>query len=270
MQVNISSDVVKNRDLGRSISRSLVQLAKDNKKERTDLDDPPTYLIPLDNNGMCNIRDNFYLKIIDKQDAKDKLLHKLRDVTKGLEESGDLKTYRPTDINPIYVFKNGELITKITSEIVTVGSYVWNTIVGDKKLGVSRIHAIIMFMKDKNDKIQLIVLDAWSQGGSYVIDKMYDFVGISKGDNRNVLITEISDCVRLKFCKEIMVFSTISGKSCIVCMNAIREVRYECGHGVVCKKCSDVLSLCPICRIPLSDDLMEMTMCDKTYKSYKS
>lgn len=264
--IGVDVDVDVDRVLGTYIS-SQHDTSHIRKKESIYLDDPPTASIALGKDRMQNIRDNFYLKIINNADAKDRLVNKLHSVIKGLEESGKFKRYIPTEAHPIHVFKNSSLCGRITSEIATIGALLWNTIVGKQSKGVSRIHAIIMFMIDPHNKIHLIVLDTWSHHGTCIFDKRQNVTGISKGDSRNVLIKEINDCVKLKCGKEFFTFSTVSGKSCVVCMDAIQEVRFKCGHGVVCNKCADLIRTCPTCKIFLAHDEIELSMCDKTYNS---
>ena len=68
----------------------------------------------MDHNQMQNIRNEYYLKIITKPNAKEQLLEKIKYLILGLESSGDLKRYEPTEQDPIYVFKDNVNHRKIS------------------------------------------------------------------------------------------------------------------------------------------------------------
>ena len=45
-------------------------------------------------------------------------------------------------------------------------------------------------------------------------------------------------------------------------MEALREVRFRCGHACACESCAQLVrrrdNLCPTCRLPLGDEPFEM------------
>lgn len=40
---------------------------------------------------------------------------------------------------------------------------------------------------------------------------------------------------------------------CIVCLAGSREVAFDCGHLCACNSCANNLSLCPVCRVPITE-----------------
>lgn len=221
--------------------------------------------IPITYDQMGNIRNSFYLNIVHRDNAKDLLLNKIKYVVSGLEADGDLKPYNPSEQQPIYVFKNSEIIATITNSIATIGNLSWNTIVGSSHIGVSRIHAVIVFMKNTNDEIVMIVIDAWSMFGTALLDNKGNEIEVSSGNSRKVLIAEIEDCASITFANDKYTFSTNAGKTCVVCLERMREVRYECGHGVVCVECNKGINTCPICRVDIDKTKNKQSMCHKTF-----
>ena len=245
------------------MSRPIKIIQNDNDDEDTDTFTPVS--VPITHDQMNNIRNSFYLTIVHKDNAKELLLNKLKYVLLGLETTGDLKSYIPSEQHPIYVFKNSENIATITENIITIGSLKWNTIVVSSQVGVSRIHAVIVFMKNINDEIVMIVIDAWSLFGTAILDKKGAELEKSSGNTRKVLIAEIEDCASVIFSDDKYTFSTNSGKTCVVCLERLREVRYECGHGVVCKECNKGINKCPICRSDIDKTKNEESLCHKTF-----
>lgn len=63
--------------------------------------------------------------------------------------------------------------------------------------------------------------------------------------------------------------NNIKENRCIVCLNKPREIRSQCGHGIVCKACDEILKdnsdLCPICRKERGVGIL--SQCDESYRN---
>ncbi|VBB18933.1 hypothetical protein YASMINEVIRUS_1465 [Yasminevirus sp. GU-2018] len=221
--------------------------------------------IEIDDSILRNIRDEFYLRIINSDTGRDQLLRRMSALIAGLETSGTLRRHTPTDDNPIYIFKNGQLVKTVTESLITVGTRAWNTFIGAHVLGVSRIHAIIVFMRNESGNIVMFVIDGWSLGGTHVLDKHDRTIYKSQGDSRSVLVSDLTVCARVKFGRDVFTFSTNEGKDCSICMDKVRETRLKCGHGTMCADCTKKMDACPICRAPVNQQEVLMSMCMNSF-----
>ena len=221
--------------------------------------------INLDDSVLRNIRDEFYLKIITSETGRSQLLRRMSALIGGLEASGTLTRYTPTADNPIYIFKNGQHVKTVTESLITVGTLEWNTFIGVHALGVSRIHAIIVFMKNASGNIVMFVIDGWSLGGTVVLDKNNRHLYESQGNSRSVLVSDLTACARIMFSRDVFTFSTSEGKDCTICMDKLREARLKCGHGTMCADCAKKVDVCPICREPVNKKEVLMSMCMNSY-----
>lgn len=260
-------DMLQNKLFGETISTAYKLASLQSNGEIDGIDMSTTsFSVQLEHNQMKNIRNEFYLKIINNLNARQLLVRKVKSIILGLEASGDLKRYEPTEQNPIYVFKDNNVVARITKSIATVGFLWWNNIIGDKKAGLSRIQAIIVFMKDNEGKIVMIVLDSWSLRGTSLLSKEGLVTEHSSKNDRKILINILDDYAIVEFSKEKYVFSSHDSKLCVVCLDNKREIRYDCGHGVVCNECGKGLTACPICRRVLNAQNGELSMCFESYK----
>lgn len=121
-------------------------------------------------------------------------------------------------------------------------------------------------MKDSDDKIVMVIIDAWSLRGTAIISKENLTIEHSSFDDRKVLISIIDDYSLIQFANEKYTFSTNSGNLCIICMEKNRSVRYDCGHGVVCDECNKGLFACSICRTVINVLNVETSVCFESYK----
>jgi len=249
-------EMIRSIDIGKSITDAYTKTIQTKTK---------MFDVTLENNQMHNIRETFYMTIIDKPNAKELLFTKISYIIEGLESTGTLKQYKPTELNPISVFKNEHNVANITQSVATFGQYSFNTIV-EHTPGVSRIHAILVFMKDSNDKIIMIVIDAWSKRGTYLLNESHIVSKSSNENDRKILITHVdADSSVISFGNEKYVFRT-TDRACIVCMERIRNVRYDCGHGVVCSECNKGLKLCPLCQKFINRNEEEQSLCIESFK----
>lgn len=108
-----TAETIKSRHFGENISASY-KLSSSIKSNDILNDMTTSFSVPMDHNQMHNIRNEYYLKIINKYNAKEHLLEKIKYLVLGLESSGDLKRYTPTEQDPIYVFKDNINVAKIT------------------------------------------------------------------------------------------------------------------------------------------------------------
>ena len=60
---------------------------------------------------------------------------------------------------------------------------------------------------------------------------------------RNILIFDREETVILELCSKQI---SINPKECLICMDAPRELKFQCGHHVVCSKCYDSIVICPL------------------------
>lgn len=76
----------------------------------------------------------------------------------------------------------------------------------------------------------------------------------SKLCDSNTLIFNFTDFVTLKVggSESVLVLNPLE---CIVCRDAIREIRLECGHYATCRACSVQLKSCPICRQNITENI---------------
>jgi len=184
-----------------------------------------------------------------------------------MEKSKQFERYLPTDTHPIYVFKNNILKTKITTPIATIGFYDWNTIVSHPGSCTSRVHAILVFVKNKNNDLIMMIIDGWSLYGTYIVDKNDRIVDSSKNSERKILLP-IINCTKVYFASDSYTFLFSLGKTCIICMDNDRNIRFKCGHGVTCSTCSVSIKNCPICREDISNENLEVSQCFETYAQH--
>jgi hypothetical protein len=266
----INNDDENTRDcyLGESISLAYKISSSNKTDNKNTMNDElsSSFSVPLEYNQMRNIRNEFYLRIIREIDAKELLFKKVEHIIVGLEKSGMLKRYEPSEQDPVYVYKDNANIAKITQSIVTIGTFNWNNIIEDKNLGVSRVHAIIMLMQDKYGKIAMIIIDAWSMQGTYILSKDGLVIESTVGNDRKVLFSVIENYTIIEFSKSRYIFSTNNARTCIICMENNRDIRYDCGHGVVCKDCSIGLNECPICRKSINLLKLESVLCFESFQ----
>jgi len=190
-----------------------------------------------------NVRDDFYLKIIKESDAKERILEYFKEVLETIEQSQQFERYLPSEDNPIYVFNNGVLLKKITTSIVTIGTREWNDIVYDSDV-VSRCHAILMFIKNKNNELIMMIIDGWSRYGTWITNKINQVDGISVDNRRHILLPKIN-CGIVYFggrglnehCNTPFIFLPKLEKICTYCGNNDKNVEFKCGHSVVCLAC---------------------------------
>jgi len=43
-----------------------------------------------------------------------------------------------------------------------------------------------------------------------------------------------------------------NGSECCICFGAVSYFRFNCGHKVVCRSCSDRIKQCPICKVNIT------------------
>lgn len=211
--------------------------------------------INLTKDHLLNIRDDFYLKIINGTEPKKLILERFEKVIDTMIDSEQFTRYDPLKDGPLYVFKkNKKLLAEITTPIITYGSSDWNDIImGSPDAGISRNNGIIVFVKDRHGELMMIVIDAWSLYGSAISKKPDHIDQKSNGSNRKILLATLKESTCLHLITGSYIFSQIMGKMCIICCEKPRNIRMACGHGIVCDSCLSKLSECPICRKPIHD-----------------
>lgn len=257
-------EMIRSIDIGKSITDAYTKTVNITTTKEKVKAKAKSFAVTLENNQMHNIRETFYKTIIEKPNAKELLITKMSYIIEGLESSGTLKRYKPTELNPISVFKNEINVANITQSVATIGRHNGLNTIFENTHGVSRIHAILVFMKDLNEKIIMIVIDAWSKTGTYLLTESNTVSECSDADDRKILITHTKSSV-VRFGDEKYRFRT-TDRSCIVCMERIRNVRYDCGHGVVCSECDKGLNLCPLCQKPINRNDEEQSLCIESFQ----
>lgn len=225
-----------------------------------------TSSLPLSDDVLRNIRDDFYLQIITRPDARALLMQRIECVIDAMVNSKQFSRYVPEDTKPVNVFQCGKLVAQIKTTISTIGTFGWNDVVVKREKGLSRIHAVIMLVKDATGKVMMMVIDGWSLAGTCVLDRQNNILEKSKGNLRCILISDLSDCAKLCFAMETFIFSPMEGKSCAICMEHIREARLKCGHGVACLMCTRLLTTCPVCREPVVPYQLDVSMCMDSFR----
>lgn len=234
-------------DFDEFISQSCFHFGSEQKQ-------PPLSSVGLSERHLSDIRDNFYLKIIDRPDARSLILERFGQIIDSMIRSKQYTKYDPEKDGPINVFKDGKPIHQIAAQIATYGSSSWNDlVVGSTLTGVSRVNGIIVFVKNASGELIMMVLDAWSLSGSIVksSDKKMSIKAQSKDKDRRILLAKITDSMSLRLVTGSYTFSQVKSKPCVVCYDKPRAVRFACGHGVACEPCSKHLSVCPICRFSI-------------------
>lgn len=70
-------------------------------------------------------------------------------------------------------------------------------------------------------------------------------IGKSISKNRNILIVDGFLRSLLMFGDREVIFNP---KTCIICYEHPRTIRFQCGHAVICNECLESLTQCPLCR----------------------
>jgi hypothetical protein len=239
---------------------------------------PPVSSVGLSEKHLTDIRDDFYLKIIDRSDARLLIIGRFRQIIDSMIQSKQFTKYDWEKDGPINVFKNGEKLQQIIAPIITYGSSSWNDIVvGSTSMGISRVNGIIAFVKNQSGELTMMVLDAWSLSGS-IIKTSNNKMSIkvrSKDKDRRLLLAKLTDHVSLVMVTGSYTFSQDKSKTCVICMDNPRDDdRFNCGHRVACKQCTKKLSVCPICQesicrphhdAHLNKNVIETSGCFDTY-----
>lgn len=118
-------------------------------------------------------------------------------------------------------------------------------------LGCSRLHAILFPMPQLGI---FVIVDLGSMYGIKTIKRSTnaDLVH-SLPKQRNTLIFTWGEIAILRFAEQTV---AINPKTCIICMENPRDVKFNCGHYSTCADCSKSINKCPICRKPKNGTLI--------------
>lgn len=167
-----------------------------------------------------NIRDDYYLKIIENENAQYDFINKASEIIKDIDISPQkISIHIPTDNNPIYVLQGDKLMNVITDPLFTVGTYEWNTVKGNKRLCVSRIHALLFLTQGENEELKMVIIDAWSTKGTYILDRQHKILMSSTDDDRKIMMIDFNECVRICFGLETFIFCSklwLSRNTCLL------------------------------------------------------
>ena len=127
--------------------------------------------VKITDQQLTNLRDDFYLKIIDSENPKRLLLERFSLIIDSLIDSKEFTKYDLVKDQRLFVYahKSKSFRAEIKKPIITYGSSTWNDIViGTPALGISRNNGIIMIVKNKNNELMMIIIDPWSLCGTAV------------------------------------------------------------------------------------------------------
>jgi len=195
---------------------------------------------------------DYYISVMDSKipfaDKKSRILEELGRELIELIPAGDIRNNEITYTLVSNIMTESPVVISTDGSIITCGRLEENDIVV-RSGTVSRVQFILFHIGD-----QILILDSWSANGTEVDQD--ETVKSSKPCSRRLLrfrddeqITIILPNWRYRI--------YINAKSCIVCMDRVRQVRLGCNHAVLCYDCylnieENINRSCPICREPLS------------------
>jgi hypothetical protein len=211
--------------------------------------------VKITDRQLSNLRDDFYLKIIDSENPKRLLIERFSLIIDSLIDSKEFTKYDLVKDQRLFVYahKSKSFRAEIKKPIITYGSSTWNDIViGTPALGISRNNGIIMIVKNKNNELMMIVIDPWSLCGTAVTGSYTgsDCSGdISSGSDRKILFANLTKSPSLRLPSGRYVFSLIP--PCTLCHEYPRNVPLSCGHAILCENCMVRFKSikCPICHV---------------------
>lgn len=197
-----------------------------------------------------------YLALIGKLEAQieqgsvkqDNFQNLVDEIKKNVFKHIQLESeYQPSNREISFTWK-GEIV-KASGPVISIGKLPNNTISLHDDT-VSRLHALILVFEN-----HLVVVDSWSLNGTKCTHRE-DKSKLCEGsfcNHRTILNFGKNESF------QIMVglnYSCVSffPKECVVCLDKARQIRHNCGHGVICKECYLKLErnmkevICPICR----------------------
>lgn len=139
-----------------------------------------------------------------------------------------------------------EKTIEVSDQVVTIGRKYGNNLeISTHNIELSRLHCVIFALMDK-----LVVIDPGSLMGIKTIERSSDARKInSLPDDRHVLVFNKNESFVLELAG---LRITISPKTCIICMERMRGVRFNCGHCICCADCSRYIiasdKRCPLCK----------------------
>jgi hypothetical protein len=157
--------------------------------------------------------------------------------------------YQPSEREITFTDTYDGKIKKASGPVISIGKLKNNTIsVADDT--VSRVHALILVFEN-----HLVVIDNWSLNGTLCTNRE-NKNKVCEGSfcqKRNIMVFGQKEAFKLKMGLNLFSVSFFP-KTCIVCFDQARQIRHNCGHGVICRDCYDKLNknieevTCPICR----------------------
>lgn len=246
----------------------------------TDTNPMLSYCNRLNENTVEDLRNSFYLPVIEKPNVTDYVISSGQKIMTSLSEfkPNDLPyvwangyTVKPKDVgetklvpmdfaelkDSLYIFdSNKKLVLNTQNNVVTVGRYNTNTLVTPMDhRDVSRLNTLILFMQDVVSKtVFAFLIDAWSADKTCFVNRNGLAIETSKKDNRHLIMVNVTySCARIQFGSLIYAFALASAKGCTQCYTGTRGQPYDCNHCVTCDKCTTKLDKCPICSASLEE-----------------
>jgi len=166
-----------------------------------------------------------------------------------LSEGAQLMEGRPQAVTVAY----GNNVQTIDKELFSIGRLSSNEVmVADDDSTVSRMHLWVFSLPGG-----IVLVDGWSCGGTFVLDRSLPTRPVSKPGARIAMLIPHNEAVTLRIGASTLL--TLNPKLCCVCLERPRALRLPCGHQAVCQQCVEQmtadgarhLSQCPICRSPI-------------------
>jgi hypothetical protein len=223
--------------------------------EMTNSDNTSIIGVDFTEEHLTNLRNDFYLRVINTRDPKSSLLKYSKDfiepLIESLIESKQFTRYDPQTDEKIYVYEKNNLCVEIKKPIVTYGSGIWNDIViGTVFDGISRNNGMIVFVKNNQDEIMMILIDPWSLSGSALKTSDCKKILLSKNMNRKILFANLTKYVNLDLLLLTGSHTFSLVPPCTVCCEKRQYIKLACEHEIMCNDCvTDLKSPeCPSCR----------------------
>lgn len=107
---------------------------------------------------------------------------------------------------------------------------------------------------------ELLIIDVGSYAGIVTLKRSGEFpVESSLPRDRRVLKFSVDERFVLKI-GDITIGFNLPKAPCLVCMDRPRHQRLVCGHMCCCSQCLTRLRTCPICRAPITGQLLSTTL----------
>lgn len=132
---------------------------------------------------------------------------------------------------------------EFSQPVFLIGRKAGNDIQIEEEPNLSRLQALVFLVPSENI---FLVVDIGSMTGFTTLSRSGSGPLVeSRPGSRMVAIFEWGETVIMDMVGIIFAFNP---KDCLVCFESVRSITFDCGHHVVCERCSVSLEKCPICR----------------------